>query len=133
MAAKKTLFAYVSGTEHSDAVVKAVETKLDALVAERKWTSKDVWVVNQKEPPYWDLGVNVAVPTGKALSPAFLDDAVAIADALASIHDEVKRSFVIGIADGDATADLLFIDSAKPEVERLKTELRRALKMADPI
>lgn len=131
--AKKTLFAYVSGSEHSDAVVKAVEAKLDALVAERKWTSKDVWVVNQKEPPYWDLGVNVAVPTGKSLSPAFLEDAVAIANALASLHDEVKRSFVIGIADGDATEDLLFVDSPKPELERLKSELRRSLKIAEPL
>lgn len=131
--AKKTLFAYVSGSEHSDDVVKAVEAKLDALVADRKWVSKDVWVVNQKEPPYWDLGVNVAVPTGKALSPAFLDDAVAIANALAALHDEVKRSFVIGIADGDATEDLLFVDSAKPELERLKSELRRSLKMTDPL
>src|SRR4051812_17348898 len=58
--AKRTLFAYVDGTNHDD-VVAAVEERLDALVANRKWISKDVWVVNQREPDAWDLGLNLAL------------------------------------------------------------------------
>src|SRR5687768_18214576 len=90
----KTLFAYVEGDPDA-ALVAAVEARLDALVENRKWISKDVWVVNQQEPPHWDLGLNLALPSkGK-----WTDDAIAIAKELAVLHRETGRRFVIGIHD----------------------------------
>jgi hypothetical protein len=119
MAAKsKTLFAYVDGRDIDEKLVAAVEARLDALVANRKWISKDVWVVNQNEPPHWDLGLNLAVPAKK--NAKWADDVVAIAKELAVLHRETKARFVIGIAAGDETTDLFTIDSDAPDLEKLR-------------
>ncbi len=120
---KQTLFAYVDGTQHDD-VVAAVEARLDALVASRKWISKDVWVVNQREPPAWDLGLNLALA---AKRPAgWVDDVVAIANELAALHRETHRAFVIGIHDerSNTTKDLFVVDTSEPDLEKLRAALR---------
>lgn len=122
--AKQTLFAYVDGTQHDD-VVAAVEARLDALVASRKWISKDVWVVNQREPTAWDLGLNLALPGPRSRPKQWTDDVVAIANELAVLHRETHRSFVIGIHDeqSNTTKDLFVIDTSEPDLDKLRAAL----------
>lgn len=123
--ASRTLYAYVSGTDHS-AIAAAVEARLGALVANRTWISKDVWVVNQPEPPAWDLGLNLALP-GPRSPTTWTDDVVAVAKDLAVLHRELGREFVIGIHDpkSDTTTDLFVVDSAEPDLEKLRSALLR--------
>lgn len=125
--AKLTLFAYAEGAAHETFADK-FEARLDALVAGRKWTTKDVWVVNQRvpgSPPEWDLGVNLAVAAKRTRPAAWVDDVVAIATAFGELNGETGRRFVIGIHDekADSTKDLFFVDSAKPDLEKLKIAL----------
>jgi hypothetical protein len=132
--AQHTLFAYVQGTDLEN-VVDAIEPKLDALVAGRKWISKDVWVVNQRVPavpgategtaPEWDLGLNVALAAKRTRPANWIDDAVAIATSFAAIHRETGRDFVIGIHDSktNTTKDLFFVDGASPDLEKLRAAL----------
>lgn len=121
--AKRTLYAYVNGTEHTD-IAAAVEARLDALVAAREWVSKDVWVVNQPEPPAWDLGLNLALP-GPRAPKTWTDDVLAVAKDLGAIHRDTGRHFVIGIHDAksDTTTDLFVVDSAEPDLEKLRAVL----------
>lgn len=120
----KTLFAYVDGRDlgrdgdRDAALVAAVEGRLDALVEKRKWVSKDVWVVNQHEPPHWDLGLNLKVPS----SAKWTDDVIAIVQELAVLHKETGGRFVIGIHDeaADKTTDLFIVESDKPDLEKLR-------------
>ena len=134
--AKRTLYAYVSGDKngapivHDDSVVAAVEQRLDALVAARKWIAQEVWVVNQREPPYWDLGLNLIVPTARARAVTFVDDdVVAVANELAALYRETSRPFVIGLHDAaaDKTIDLFTVDSEHPDLEQLRTAIRQSL------
>ncbi len=120
---KKTVFAYVQGTD-LDGVASVLETRLDALVAERTWILADVWVVNQKEDSGWDLGLNLTLPAGRARPKSWTEDVVAIATAFGALHRETKRTFVIGVADakGD-TKDLFFVDSASPDLKKLASAL----------
>jgi hypothetical protein len=120
---KQTVFAYVQGAD-LEGVVSAIETRLDALVAERKWVLGDVWVVNQREDSGWDLGVNLTLPAGKARPKSWIEDVAAIATALGGLHRDTKRTFVIGVADakGD-TKDLFTIDSATPDLKKLAAAL----------
>ncbi len=122
---KQTLFAYVDGTQH-DEVVAAIEARLDALVASREWISKDVWVVNQREPPAWDLGLNLALAAPRSRPKGWIDDVVAIAGELAALHRETHRAFVIGIHDerSNTTKDLFVIDTSEPDLEKLRAALR---------
>jgi hypothetical protein len=125
---KSTLFAYAQGSDF-ETVAATVETRLDALVAERKWILDDVWVVNQHEPPHWDLGLNLTLPAaGKSRPKAWVDDLVAIANALAALHGETKRTFVIGVADakGD-TKDVFFVDSTTPDLAKLRSAFEGAV------
>ena len=121
----KTLFAYVDGRDVDDELVAAVESRLDKLVEQREWVSKDVWVVNQHEPPNWDLGLNLALPAkGKA---KWADDVIAIAKELAILHRETGSRFVIGIHDPatEKTTDVFVVDSAEPDLEKLRAALPR--------
>lgn len=122
--AKRTLFAYVDGTDHDD-VVGVVEARLDALVAGRKWISKDVWVVNQREPPAWDLGVNLALAGGRPQPSRWVEDVVAIATELTALHRETRRRFVIGIHDekSNTTNDIFVVDTSEPDLEKLRAAL----------
>lgn len=131
---KHTLFAYVDGYD-LEGVAEAVEARLDALVAGRTWELADVWVVNQRHPPdagakpgdlpAWDLGLNLTLPAGKKRSAKWPDDVVAIATAFGSLHSETGRKFVIGVHDGtsDDTKDLFLVDSATPDLEKLRKAL----------
>lgn len=120
----KTLFAYVDGRDVNDAMASKVEERLDALVEKRKWISKDVWVVNQHEPPHWDLGLNLAVPSSKK----WTEDVLAIAQELAILHRETKARFVIGIHDAaaDKTTDLFTVENDAPDLEKLRAACEKA-------
>lgn len=120
----KTLFAYVDGRDIDDALVTSVEGRLDALVEKRKWISKDVWVVNQHEPPHWDLGLNLTLPSSKK----WTEDVVAIAQELAILNRETKSRFVIGIHDAAAekTIDLFTVDNDAPDLEKLRAACEKA-------
>jgi hypothetical protein len=132
--AKITLFAYVQGVD-LEPVVEVLEARLDALVAERKWIAKDVWVVNQQVPlaadakpgalPEWDLGLNVALAAPRTRPANWIDDVAAIATTLAALHSETGRKFVIGIHDAktDVAKDLFFVDSASPDLAALAKAL----------
>jgi hypothetical protein len=125
--AKQTLFAYAQGTDFEPHVA-AIEAKLDALVSSRAWLAKDVWVVNQRFPPDWDLGLNVTLPTKKTKQPAWMDDVVAIAGVLAAIHTETGTRFVIGIHDAqsDTTKDLFVVDTNEPDTKALEAAIAAA-------
>jgi hypothetical protein len=120
---KKTLFAYVQGPDED--IVAAVEARLDALVERRKWISKDVWVVNQREPPHWDLGMNLALAAPRSRPAGWTDDVVAIATELAALHRETGRKFVIGIHDAksDETTDIFVVDTDAPDLDGLRAAL----------
>lgn len=132
--AKSTLFAYVQGTD-LEGVAETLEARLDALVAERTWIAKDVWVVNQQFPleagaklgelPEWDLGLNLALAAKRTRPTAWVEDVVAIANTFGALNRETGRKFVIGIHDEKANTvkDLFFIDSEQPDVEKLRTAL----------
>lgn len=122
--AKVTLFAYARGNDfEKDAAV--VETRLDAFVAGRTWVSKDVWVVNQRFPPEWDLGLNLAVAPKKTRPKNWVDDIVAIAQELGAIHRDTGRTFVLGIHDGknETTKDVFVVESAEPDPEKVRAAL----------
>jgi len=125
---KSTLFAYAQGNDF-DTLATTLETRLDALVAERKWILDDVWVVNQQEPPHWDLGLNLTLPAaGKSRPKAWVDDLVAIATALAALHGETKRTFAMGVADAKgATKDVFFVDSTTPDLAKLRSAFEGAV------
>lgn len=120
----KTLFAYVDGrdlghdADRDASLVAAVEARLDALVEKRTWISKDVWVVNQHEPPHWDLGLNLKVPS----SAKWAEDVVAIAEELGALHRETKARFVIGIHDetSESTTDIFTVETDAPDLEELR-------------
>jgi hypothetical protein len=120
----KTLFAYVDGGDVDESLAAAVETRLDALVEQRKWISKDVWVVNQQEPPHWDLGLNLTLPT----KGRWADDVIAIAEALAVLHRETGGRFVIGIHDAasEKTTVVFVVDSDAPDLEKLRAACAKA-------
>jgi hypothetical protein len=125
---KSTLFAYAQGTD-LEKVAEVVETRLDALVAERKWVLGDVWVVNQQEPPHWDLGLNLTLPAaGKSRPKGWVEDLVAIATLLGKLHGETKRTFVMGVANakGD-TKDVFSVDSATPDLAKLRSAFEGAV------
>lgn len=125
---KSTLFAYAQGSD-LESLAATLETRFDALVAERKWVLGDVWVVNQQEPPHWDLGLNLTLPTaGKSRPKAWIDDLVAIATALGKLHGETKRTFAMGVADakGDAK-DVFFVDSTTPDLAKLRSAFEGAV------
>jgi hypothetical protein len=108
----------VDGRDIDEKLVAAVESRLDALVEQRKWVSKDVWVVNQNEPPHWDLGLNLTVPK----AAKWTDDVIAIAKELAVLHKETRARFVIGVHDpaAEKTTDVFVVDSAEPDLEKLR-------------
>jgi hypothetical protein len=121
MAAKTTLFAYARGNDfEKDAAV--VETRLDAFVAGRSWISKDVWVVNQRFPPDWDLGVNLVVAPKKTRPKNWTEDVIALAKELGALHRETGHTFVLGIHDGksDVTKDMFVVESPEPDAEKLR-------------
>ena len=125
--AKQTLFVYARGTD-LDEVAPKIEERLDALVASRKWVSKDVWVVNQKfdgPPVEWDLGLNLALGAARSRPKNWREDVVAIATALGELHRDTGRSFVIGIHDDktDTTKDLFVVDSDTVDVTALERTL----------
>ena len=124
---KLTLFAYAQGSD-LDGVAEVLETKLDAIVSSRTWVSKDVWVVNQRFPPDWDLGLNLEVAAKRTRPKEWIDDVAAIATALGSLHRETGRQFVIGIHDAktDTTTDLFVIDGEKPDIEKLRAAVSAA-------
>jgi hypothetical protein len=123
--AKQTLYAYVDGNDHGDDVVALVEQRLDALVAERKWISKDVWVVNQREDGAWDLGINLAVAAKKP--KGWVEDAVAVAGVLGELHRKTGKRFVIGLSDDTGeTRDVFAIESGAPDLEKLRVALQDA-------
>ena len=125
---KSTLFAYAQGSD-LEKVAEVVETRLDALVAERKWVLADVWVVNQQEPPHWDLGLNLTLPAaGKSRPKGWVEDLAAIATLLGKLHSETKRTFVMGVADakGD-TKDVFSVDSAAPDLAKLRSAFEGAV------
>jgi hypothetical protein len=121
---KQTLFAYVDGKDHDD-VVAAVEARLDALVEGRRWISKDVWVVNQREPPHWDLGLNLALASPRSRPSRWTDDVVAVVTELAALHRETGLRFVIGLHDAasDKTTDIFVVDTDAPDLEKLHAAL----------
>jgi hypothetical protein len=133
---KSTLFAYAQGSD-LDAVVEVLEARCDALVAERKWVLGDVWVVNQREPAadgnggtaYWDVGLNLTLPAGKARPEGWVDDLVAIATLFGKLHGETKRTFALGVADAKtgATKDVFFVDSATPDLAKLRSAFEGAV------
>jgi len=125
---KSTLFAYAQGSD-LESLAEAFETRFDALVAERKWILGDVWVVNQHEPPHWDLGLNLTLPAaGKSRPKAWVDDLVAIATLLGTLHGETKRSFAMGVADAKgATKDVFFVDSTTPDLAKLRSAFEGAV------
>jgi hypothetical protein len=125
---KRTLFAYAQGSE-LDTVAEVLEARLDALVAERRWILDDVWVVNQQEPPHWDLGLNLTLPAaGKSRPKAWMDDLVAIANVLGKLHGETRRTFAMGVADAEgATTDLFFVDSTTPDLAKLRSAFEGAV------
>jgi hypothetical protein len=118
---KQTFFAYALGADH-EAVVDAIERRLDALVAERAWMSKDVWVVNQREPPHWDLGLNMDLGAARTRPAGWIEDVVAIAETLAELHRETGKRFVLGVAESgtDQTQDLFTIENASPDLDALR-------------
>ena len=122
---KQTLFAYVSGRDHDDKVVAAVGARLDALIANRTWVSKDVWMVDQREPPDWDLGLNLALAAPRSRPARWTEDVVAIATELGALRRETGRDFVIGIHDAssDTTVDLFVVDTDEPDTEKLRRAL----------
>lgn len=125
--AKLTLFAYAEGADH-EKVAETLEARLDALVAGRTWITKDIWVVNQRvpgSPPAWDLGINLAVAAKRTRPASWVEDVIAIATTFGELTGETGRKFVIGIHDekADSTKDLFFVDSTKPDLEKLKSAL----------
>lgn len=122
--AKRTLYAYADGVNHAD-IADTVEATLEAHVASRAWITKDVWVVNQREPPHWDLGLNLALPGARSKTPV-TEDVVAVVEALASLQEETGRSFVIGIHDPatDTTKDVFTVATPEPDLEALRAVLR---------
>jgi len=125
---KNTLFAYAQGSD-LDNVAEVLETRFDALLAERKWILGDVWVVNQHEPPHWDLGLNLTLPAaGKARPKGWVDDLVAIASMFGKLHGETKRTFAMGVADAKgATKDVFFVDSTTPDLAKLRSAFEGAV------
>lgn len=125
---KSTLFAYAQGSD-LEKVAEVLETRLDALVAERKWVLADVWVVNQHEPPHWDLGLNLTLPAaGKSRPKAWVEDLAAIAALLGKLHGETKRTFVMGVADAKgATKDVFAVDSTTPDLAKLRSAFEGAV------
>ena len=122
--AKVTFFAYARGNDfEKDAAT--VETRLDAFVASRAWISKDVWVVNQRFPPEWDLGLNLAVASKKTRPKNWTEDIVAIAKELGALHRDTGRTFVLGVDDGknETTKDLFVVESAEPDAAKLLAAL----------
>lgn len=125
---KSTLFAYAQGTD-LEKVAEVLETRLDALVAERKWVLADVWVVNQHEPPHWDLGLNLTLPAaGKSRPKGWIEDLAAIAALLGKLHGETKRSFVMGVADAKGgTKDVFSVDSTTPDLAKVRSAFEGAV------
>jgi hypothetical protein len=125
---KSTLFAYAQGTD-LEKVAEILETRLDALVAERKWVLGDVWVVNQQEPPHWDLGLNLTLPAaGKSRPKGWVEDLAAIATLLGKLHGETKRTFVMGVADAKGeTKDVFSVDSTTPDLAKLRSAFEGAV------
>lgn len=125
---KSTLFAYAQGNA-LESLAAVLEKRFDALVAERKWILSDVWVVNQHEPPHWDLGLNLTLPApGKSRPKAWVDDLVAIATLLGTLHGETKRNFAMGVADAKgATRDVFFVDSTTPDLAKLRSAFEGAV------
>ncbi len=127
--AKLTLYAYAQGTD-LDGVASTIEERLDALVAERTWLSKDVWVVNQHDlatkagdPETWDLGVNLALAAKKTRHADWVEDLAAIATLFGALNGETGRTFVLGIHDSKSgdTTDVFFIDNPSPDLAALRT------------
>ena len=125
---KSTLFAYAHGND-LEPHAEALEKRFDALVEGRKWILGDVWVVNQHEPPHWDLGLNLTLPAaGKSRPKAWVDDLVAIASVLGELHGETKRSFAMGVADAKGgTKDVFFVDSTTPDLAKLRRAFEGAV------
>lgn len=124
-----TLYAYALGTD-LEQVAPRIEETLDALVAERTWTVPDVWVVNQRvTPEEWDLGVNLTLPPTPQKKLAWLDDAVAIAQALAKLRAELRRDFVLGVQQGKKDpVDVARVDQGTLDEGVLRDALTRAVR-----
>ncbi len=124
---KLTLYAYAAGQE-LERIAATVEERLDALVAERTWVSKDVWVVNQREPPHWDLGINLEIASSKR-PKRWTDDAVEIATTLGALFETTGQKFVIGIHDATsgATKDVFTVDGDRVDSEALRDALERSV------
>lgn len=125
---KSTLFAYAHGND-LDGVADVLEKRFDALVESRKWVLDDVWVVNQHEPPHWDLGLNLTLPAaGKSRPKAWVDDLVAIATVLGQLHGETKRTFAMGVADAKGeTKDVFLVDSTTPDLAKVRSAFEGAV------
>jgi hypothetical protein len=119
-----TLYAYAMGTDLDD-IAPRIEARLDELVAARTWRAADVWVVNQRETEAeWDLGVNLTLPASPRKKSEWLEDAAAIAAAVAALKGETGRSFVFGIQQGKSPPkDAFVVDTEAPNLEGLRTAL----------
>jgi hypothetical protein len=129
--ARHTLYAYVDGS-NLHAIAAELESRLERFVEGGGWHVRTPTIVNQTRPddptlkpgdlPDWELGLNLDLPDPGDEPPGWFADVERIVRFLGELNATFGRDFVIGIGDTERgnSEDLFFVDSALPDLNRLR-------------
>lgn len=126
------LYASVDGSNLRD-VADVIDRRLRQFVETTPWVIERPLVVNERgevdpsldpdDLPTWTLGLNLNLPHPASAPPNWFDDIDRIVRVLAELHVETGKDFVIGVGDRTRpwfSDDLMFVDSATPDVKDLR-------------
>ncbi len=129
---RHVLYAYVDGSDLHD-IESVLLERLSSFINSRQWACTDAKVVNHHgnaddpslgpdDLPDWDIGLNFALPDPNSETAGWFADVEATAQFLGQLHVDTGRHFVVGIGDTstDIADDLFFVQSANPDLTKLR-------------
>jgi hypothetical protein len=128
---RHTLFAYVDGSD-LEFVAADIESALERFLEAHSWRYAKPQLVNQRHQndgslragdlPDWDLGLNIDLPDAASEPPRWFSEIERVVAFLASLRSTCGRDFIVGIGDSDRgiSEDLFSIDSASPDIAKLR-------------
>lgn len=116
-----TLYAYVLPGE-SIVNPEVVVEQINEFIASRQWKCPDIWAVNHaRSDGNGELGLNLVLPEPYRELTGWFEDVEEIIRFCTRRRRELRRDFVVGIADQFGLAEDIFeVESDSPKIGYLK-------------